>query len=54
MSLQDEIASMERAIADVVTVTLSRIRKVLPGKDIVLDDKDESFKTHFLDSAKSE
>lgn len=53
MSLRDKVASMEKAIADVVTAALSSIRKDLHGRDFVLDDKDENFKTFFLDSAKS-
>lgn len=52
MSLQDEIVLMEKSIMDLVTVTLTHIRKSSPGTDIVLDDKDEAFKLFFLKCAK--
>lgn len=49
MGLQDKMATMEKAIADLVASTLSSIRKDLAGTDF----KDENFKTFFLDCAKN-
>lgn len=52
MSLQDNIASMEKAIVDLITATLTSIRENSTGNDFVLDDTDGNFKTFFLDCAK--
>lgn len=54
MNLQDNITAMEKAIGELVTATLSSIRKdSIAGIDLVLNDENDIFKKIFLDSAKN-
>ncbi|XP_037033949.1 uncharacterized protein LOC119072760 [Bradysia coprophila] len=54
MSFENEIASMETSIGNLVTATLSNIREKLFGSnDFVLADTDGNFEKFFLESAKN-
>lgn len=53
MNLQEKFASMDKIIWDMVAMTLSNIRADSSDHDFVLDDKDDNFKTLFLNSAYS-